>query len=375
MPRVAKRLTVRDIERIPFDKDSFIACGGTPGLYVQTYSKSRRKVFYLRQMIDGKYISNAIGEFDPTSTTAITLEEARRKAVEVGKSNRRTTQTLYECVEHYVTKVLARGRKNIDTPMTYVRLAQQAPFGGTEINRLARKELVAFLETYGEKSPVAAATARIYWSDALNVAVDRGEIDKNPLKGVKTRSLGIAPAKSRERVLTDAEINKLQASDDAISRVLLFILATGCRITETLLARKEHITDNVLTIPASNNKAGREHRVFLTPYANQQIINPEAEGPLFPVRIDAVQRYCRRVGEGWTPHDCRRTFATLAASLGQPPHAIELCLNHLPNLGGSVAGTYNRFDYWPDRVSCTKAVSDKLDAVSKTNDRSIMTAI
>jgi integrase len=47
----------------------------------------------------------------------------------------------------------------------------------------------------------------------------------------------------------------------------------------------------------------------------------------------------------WTLHDLRRTYATIQAQLGTPPHVIEALLNHKSGIISGVAQTYNRYHY------------------------------
>lgn len=61
--------------------------------------------------------------------------------------------------------------------------------------------------------------------------------------------------------------------------------------------------------------------------------------------------------EPFTIHDMRRTAKTLLASLGVQPHISERCLNH--KIKG-VEGIYDGYDYFEERKSALKALSDLL---------------
>jgi integrase len=49
----------------------------------------------------------------------------------------------------------------------------------------------------------------------------------------------------------------------------------------------------------------------------------------------------------WTLHDLRRTFATIHASIGTPPHITDRLLNHLSGSRtlSPIAKIYNRYSY------------------------------
>jgi integrase len=51
----------------------------------------------------------------------------------------------------------------------------------------------------------------------------------------------------------------------------------------------------------------------------------------------------------WRLHDLRRTCATGMAEIGIAPHIVEAVLNHVSGARASVAGTYNRAAYGPEK--------------------------
>lgn len=60
-------------------------------------------------------------------------------------------------------------------------------------------------------------------------------------------------------------------------------------------------------------------------------------------------------------HDLRRTFRSLLAEQGTPPHIAERCLNH--KLKG-VEGVYDRYDYFEERKEALNTLSNKVIAIS-----------
>jgi integrase len=160
------------------------------------------------------------------------------------------------------------------------------------------------------------------------------------------------------------------------SRIALWIcLATACRIGELLMSEWKHVDlkHGTWFIPMENVKGARgkkqEHRVYLSAFAIKQFkalhaltgtqrwCFPSRDGELhldlktiskqvgdrqqrFKERIK-LKRRCHddslvlsggRYG-GWTPHDLRRTAATMMQALGVSPDVIDRCQNHV--LAGS----------------------------------------
>lgn len=57
----------------------------------------------------------------------------------------------------------------------------------------------------------------------------------------------------------------------------------------------------------------------------------------------------------FTVHDLRRTFRSLAASVGTPNHVARLCINHRQ---GGVDGIYDRYEYFDERKIAHQKVAD-----------------
>ena len=171
------------------------------------------------------------------------------------------------------------------------------------------------------------------------------------------------------------------------SRIALWIcLSTACRIGELLLAEWKHVyfDDATWFTPVENVKGTRgkkqEHRVYLSPFALQQFKALHAltgeQGWCFPSRDgelhldlktiskqvgDRQQRFKHRVklkrrchddslvlsggrNGAWTPHDLRRTAATMMQALGVSPDVIDRCQNQVL-AGSKVRRHYLKHEY------------------------------
>ena len=65
----------------------------------------------------------------------------------------------------------------------------------------------------------------------------------------------------------------------------------------------------------------------------------------------------------WTIHDLRRTFATIHAKIGTPPHIIEALLNHASGQISGVAAIYNRYQYADEKRSAMQRYDEYLASI------------
>src|SRR5690606_6986324 len=63
----------------------------------------------------------------------------------------------------------------------------------------------------------------------------------------------------------------------------------------------------------------------------------------------------------WTPHDLRRTGATMMQGLGVSLDVIDRCQNHL--LPGRVRRVYLRHDYEAEKTEAWRLLGAKLDSI------------
>lgn len=182
-------------------------------------------------------------------------------------------------------------------------------------------------------------------------------------------------------------------------------LSTLCRIGELLKSEWQHVdlAKGTWLIPSENTKGQRgkrqDHHVFLSPFAVSQfklLHSLTGDTPyLFPATNKTSHvctktvskligdRQCRfknrtkpllgrhnddtlvlsngTSGE-WTPHDLRRTGATMMQELGVPLEIIDRCQNHL--LGGSkVRRHYLHHDYASEKRDAWKRLGERLEAI------------
>lgn len=196
-------------------------------------------------------------------------------------------------------------------------------------------------------------------------AVDRDVIEFDP-----TASLSVSKTTTknneRDRVLSQDEIRLLkdQLPDAGMMPptecAIWIMLSTLCRVGELSKAQWKHIDFDKKTffIPVDNSKNEKAHTIYLSDFALSQFRRlayyRQSDTWLYPnttdtnhvceksitKQVDGRQNetvYSNRSknnqalvlpGGKWTPHDLRRSGATLMGDLGVHGDVIEKCLNH-----------------------------------------------
>lgn len=200
-----------------------------------------------------------------------------------------------------------------------------------------------------------------------------------------------APERSRDRVLSEAELRALWTATEAeplLPRVAVrLLLLSGLRRGELLGARWRELDEDErglwLEISAERSKNGRPLRVALSTFAREplrELASAADSGSdlLFP-GLKPGQPVCdlngpldrlrRRVAEiageeadprPWTIHDLRRTFRTMLAALGVPPGIAERCLGHTAPEARGVGGVYDRHSYAAERMAAAEALGRRV---------------
>jgi len=238
-------------------------------------------------------------------------------------------------------------------------------------------------------------------------AVDRDIIEHDPTASIRKARIGGKPTE-RDRVLSEEEIRdlSLQLPSAKITVTtecaLWLVLATGCRIGELLRADWQHVNadSGEWFIPAENSKNGKPHTVYLSNFALRHFNTLQAINGsypwCFPNRLGnahvCVKTVTKQIGDRqragntvplsgrssyidalslpggkWTPHDLRRTAATLMTALGVLPDVAEKCLNH--KMESRVKRTYQRYHYDDEKRKAWQLLGDRLTVLTCTDDK------
>ena len=235
----------------------------------------------------------------------------------------------------------------------------------------------------------------------------RGYLDSDPTAALSKSSIKTNGA--RERVLSEAEVRELarllpQAGLPSWAPPAVWLLlSTAARVGELLQARWEDfdLEAREWTIPAERAKNGRAHVVDLSEFALARLAELEAlrsspwlvagrtpakdGAPAKPVNEKGLSKLLKdrqrpegyeplknRKAEGlralilpggeWTPHDLRRTAATLMQALGVTPAVIEKALNH--SEPRRLVAVYQRHDYRAERRDAFNRLGDHLERLA-----------
>ena len=75
-------------------------------------------------------------------------------------------------------------------------------------------------------------------------------------------------------------------------------------------------------------------------------------------------------GGRWTPHDLRRTAATVMGELGVRPDVIEKCLNHTDE--NKIKRTYQRQVMAPERKAAFDALGARLELLANEQSENVI---
>lgn len=319
------------------------------GLYLRVHPTGR-KVFVVRDQRGDRDRWITLGAYP-----ALSLAEARQKAVELKQSASVSRRTVDEVFQDYYKHISRTYKRPEQVKRRYD--VDLAPYvGKTAIHRLTRKAVSDALERIVERgSPVAANRTLADIKKLTAFAVERGWINTDPLLPLTRVAVG-GREKSRERNLSFDEIHDALHHlycTPSIGWTLYFILLTGCRATEAIWC----LTHRTLEIPGEMAKT-RPHSLPDVPAVRAVL----KHAPPPPKDYRALNTALRKDGQTFTPHDLRRTFASRIADLGVAPHVIEKLLNHRMT---GVMAVYNRAEYWPERIAAQRMWGRHLGALRR----------
>ncbi|MGD9921940.1 MAG: tyrosine-type recombinase/integrase [Pseudorhodoplanes sp.] len=271
----------------------------------------------------------------------LSLKEARRRAHGLISSDEAPIDAISveDALEAYFASLTLRKR----TVSDYKRL----------IGRLRLKGMVSKLTAHGllteinrfKKTPQEARHLFFAVSAFLTWCKQRSLIRQHPLLGARCPYT----PKSRSRILTDDEIRSVWKATWQLSpldTIVRLCFLTGQRRTECSLFCEEWVSGETLTIPAEISKNHQEHTI---PFSQDCLDLLEWLSPKFngwgkeKVALDT-----RSGVHDWVLHDIRRTFSTIHARIGTPPHVTEALLNHKTGTLTPLAKIYNQHKWQPE---------------------------
>ena len=341
--------------RCPADKQkSEVADADCRGLYA-LLTATNQTWFYRFKNADGKTQHMKIG-----AVSEVPLADARRQAntlrvqVAAGNSLRASREkpqaqelTFAKFFEnHYYPFVVPRKRSHKRDRQLAVRVLRS--MGDKMLSEIGSLMLADFHRSLLEEDKLAPShcDAHIrFIKHALQLAVDWSMLEKNPASrfpmfNVDTRS---------NDFLSDAELKRfvqtVQASSNrVIANLILFMLATGMRLTEAMSIKYSDLDleNHTISIPARTSKSRRLKTIPMSDVAEQAINSQSAnrgDSEFVWVNPKTGDRY-KNINKAFNvlrtrarlptfkKHGLRRAFASNLANQSVPVNVIQELLTH-----------------------------------------------
>jgi integrase len=385
MAKRATRFTDRAIQALK-PKEKVFLVSDIDRVYVRTMPTGR-KTFMTVYTFEGRQRWLTVGIYPDTS-----LRKARTKIKEIhekvendidptlAKQIKRAEQlnapTVTDFAEVYLKKWATPKKKTAKEDERILRKDVLPVMGARKLKDIRRTEIIHLLDDIAERGPIMANRTLAVIRKMFNFAVNRGVIELSPCQNITPPGKEV----KKNRVLSDAEIKVLwpkmdELLTDQANRALKLILMTGQRPGEVTRMHWDEVEGQWWTIPAEKTKNGKEHRVFLNSTALELMGEPKKKGFVFPSykkekqpahpnafgnalrnKMEKFKNDDLRVGY-FTPHDLRRTAATMMASLGYGSYVVGKILNHTDP---SVTAIYNRYEYDKEKQAALEALDRKI---------------
>jgi integrase len=333
---------------------------GIPGFCVRVEA-SGCKTFYFRYSLRGLFWYR-IG---PAAMGAAEARiEARKLIGDVARGinphrermARHGGLTFEQLQKRYVEEHAKKHNKAWKQPDYLIRAYVLKKWAKLKANEISRADVRALFGSIS--APQTANQVKAAISAVFSFGMDQEVIKDNPCSKIKDN-----PTKSRDRILSPAEIAQFWAACDDVHPVkgaaLKAILLTGQRPGEICHMRIEHLKadgwwelpgDPTPGWPGTKNK--RTHFVWLSADARALISAFAENGVAFPNEIGrpigTLDGTMREISElcnfkpAVKPHDLRRTFGSTVTRLKFGLDAMDRLLNHYEK---SVRNTYDRNPY------------------------------
>lgn len=382
MPKKAKAISPVQIGALP---NGFHAAGGATGLYLKVSSVNARN-WILRAVIGNRRRDMGLGGWpDVSLSDARELARKARQMIangqdpiyerEKAKEGLRVTPSFSDCAKLTIEakrpewKNAKHAAQWASTLETYAHPV----IGNMPVDQVELRDVVHVLSPLWTKKTETASRLRARIEAVLAWATVSGyRKGDNParwkgnLDAVLAKPSKVSKVKHHTALALDALpafLAALAAKEGTAARALEFLVLTATRSGEVRGATWREVEDGIWTIPASRMKAGKEHRVPLSPRA-RQILNdlPRMAGSdlLFPAARGgqlsdmALTAVMRRMEVDAVPHGFRSTFRDWASEKTNYPRDVaEMALAH--TIGDKVEAAYRRGDLFDKR---TKMMAD-----------------
>ena len=410
-------------------KDQLISDGGSLFVSIRSENNGGSKAFRMAYRLNGKQSWITLKAL--TLSNARTERDAYKNLINQGKdpSLERTLQTERAAKQQLdeqeaATKLKAR----INVNELFIRWCETDLINRkdlNEINRMFNKDVLPdlgdlFVEDV-RKGHVSLIIGKLKQRGVNHLARNllklirqmfRFAVTYDLIEFDPTASLSIAKITTkpteRDRTLSDIEIRAL-ARQLPNAHLLIstecaiwIALSTLCRIGELSKAKFSDLNFELktLTIPKENSKNGKAHTVYLSDFAVEQFkvltsvasndvwLFPNRDGSSHVSEKSITKQVGGRQSENilsnrskdnqalvlsggkWTPHDLRRTGATIMGDLGVAPDVTEKCLNHTEE--NKVKRIYQRQKLEVEQAEAWQVLGNRLYLLVSMNNSNVV---
>lgn len=276
--------------------------------------------------------------------------EAKRVLAEKHLGKVKPTHTAWnDARDGFLASVKRKNKASTLQDYTW-RLKRHFPFDRTSVADIGPRDILKRLALLSEK-PAEHRYAFVVVRAFFNWCVAQHILDRSPMANLEAPAIG----KPRERTLAPAELRLIWHAcnpEDTFERTIRALMLTGTRKREV-----QHIVRDadVATIAAEHTKNRRQHVFPLGPMAQDLLDRDLSFNGWGKSKARLDKSLSAKTGpkgepsvQPWTVHDIRRTYATIHAQIGTPPHVIERLLNHVTGTLTPLARVYNQHRYFEE---------------------------
>ena len=333
---------------------------GVGPLHTVGLAEARRRARDLRlQLLDS---------VDPMAARQEAQAERQAK-IQAAKAAAAKAMTFRECAQRYLSIHADKWGNAKHREQWVTTLESTYPvIGDLSVADIDEAHLLKVLGPMWKKTPVTAQRLRGRIENVLGFAiVSKFRAGPNPAvwkNHLATLLGGSKTAVEHHAALPFAEcpafLAKLRQKDSIAARALEFTILTAARTGETIGATWDEIDlkAKIWIVPAERMKAGKEHRVPLTPRAVEILNGLKRAGPIVfgsevtnkpmtnRMMLDVAQ--AMRPGQKITVHGFRSSFRDWAGETTNFPNAVvEMALAHA--VGSATEKAYRRGDLFERR--------------------------
>ncbi len=329
-----------------------------------------------RRMTLGTYPETSLAEAHERHARARRLHKEGidpGEKLQTEKRQEQEAETVKELADVYMRKHAKIYKRTWVQDERIIRTEILPRWGRLKAKDITRRQIVQLLDSIADRgAPIMANRVHSLLSKMFKVGVQRGLLDSNTFSEIPKPG----KEKVRERVLNEDEVRAFWFGLDEtkmlypVKLALKLLLLTGQRRGEIAKARKSDIDlqKRLWTIPADNAKNETPHVVPLNDVAFEIVKNLMALSDQSPWLVPSPRMGTHIEGptmtnllkrhfdfkdmEAFTPHDLRRTAATMMTREGVDARWVDKVLNHKEK---GVIKHYDRYDYVKEK-RCALAV-------------------